>query len=195
MSFTTVTKLQLDSQNCRMVCVARDPKDNTVTMPVMYFHTVFLVCTQYCLAAVQKLQIQWSSKICAIQLMIHFLKGQGYHGEITSSSRTVCHVLSTGDQVIPLELWNCTLTCVLPCPSALCPSFGDGKHLPSNIFNAEYVLLYTIVMSYSKCESKLLLDCGCQQFGILVLFGFSVASLFSVYVFYVYKRENENIQS
>lgn len=58
--------------------------------------------------------------------MIHFLKGQGYHGKIISSLRTVCHMLLTGDQVIPLELWNDTLPHVLPCPSALCPSFGDG---------------------------------------------------------------------
>lgn len=133
MSFTTVIKLQLESQNCRMVCVARDPKDNIVPMPVLYFRTFLLVCTQYCLAAVKELQIQWSSKISAIQLMIHFLKGQGYHGEIVSSLRTVCHMLSKGDQVIPLELQNCTLTCVLPCPSALCPSFGNGKHLPSDV--------------------------------------------------------------
>lgn len=128
--------------------------------------------------------------------MIHFLKGQGYYGEIIGSLRTVCHMLLTGDQVILLELWSCTLPHVFPCPSALCPSFGDGKHLPSNFLNAEYVVLHIIVINCTNYESKLLLDCGCERLGILVLFGFSVAPLFSVYVFYMYKRENnENIES
>lgn len=102
----------------------------------------------------------------------------------------------TGDQVIPLELWNYALPHVLHCPSALCPSFGDGKCLPSNFLNAEYVLLHIIIMNCSKYESKLLLDCGCGRLGILVLLGFSVAPLFSAYVFYMYRRaNNENIES
>lgn len=46
-------------------------------------------------------------------------------------------------------------------------------------------------MNCIKYESKLLRDCGCDQLGILVLFGFSVAPLFSVYVFYMYKRREE----
>lgn len=55
MSFTTVTKLQLDSQNCRMVCVARDLEDNRVPVHVIYLHRFFLVCSQYCFAAVKEL--------------------------------------------------------------------------------------------------------------------------------------------
>lgn len=127
MSFTTITKLQLDSQNCRMVCVARDFKDNIVPLPIIYLHIFFLVCTQYCYAVVKELQIQWSSKICSNQLMIHFLKGQGYHGEIISSLRTVCHMFLTGDQVILLELWNYALPHVLHCPVLYVPALEMGS--------------------------------------------------------------------
>lgn len=98
-------------------------------------------------------------------------------------------MLITGDRVIPLEFWNYTLPHGLPCPIALCPSFGDGKRLPSNFFNAECVLLHIIVINCSKYESKLLLDCGCGRLDILVLFGFYVTPLFSVCVLHVQERK------